>query len=79
MFGRKGQDQSSFSEYVEKKTRLLRSKVDYMLQGEHIHYYSKSQIKGDPRCKVCGLRLSELKTQRKFQVLKAEAKDSAGG
>ena len=70
MFGRRTKEQSSFSEFVEHKTRLFRSKVVYSLQQEHEHYFSKSQVlnrKIDPRCKVCGILLSEFRTTKKFE------------
>ena len=70
MFGRRTKEQSNFSEFVEHKTRLFRSKVVYALQREHEHYYSKSEVSNrsiDPRCKVCGILLSEFRTSKKFE------------
>ena len=70
MFGRRTKKQSNFSEFVEHKTRLFHSKVVYALQREHEHYYSKSEVLNrniDPRCKVCGILLSEFLTSKKFE------------
>lgn len=72
MFRRKDLEQSSFSVYVEKKTRMLKSRVDYALHGEHVHYYKKKETLDralDPKCQVCGLLLSEYRTQKKFESL----------
>ena len=45
MFGRKNNELSTVSEYIDKKSRLilkkkemLRAKMDYALHGEHQHY-----------------------------------------
>ena len=70
MFGRRIKEQSNFSDFVEHKTRLCRSKVVYALPREHEHYYSKSEVFNlniDPRCKVCGILLSEFRTSKIFE------------
>ena len=71
MFGRKkNTEQSNFSEFIEQKTRLLHSKVVYALNMEHEHYFSKRDVlnSGDgARCKVCGMLLSEYRTQKRFE------------
>ena len=71
MFNRKkNNEQSNFSEFVEKKTRLFHSKVTHALYRNHEHYFSKRDVLNshlDTRCKVCGIRLSEYRAQRKFE------------
>jgi hypothetical protein len=73
MFSRKSKEQSNFSEFIEQKTRLFHSKVVYALNREHEHYYSKNEVLNrsiDPRCKVCGMLLSEFRTTKRFEKLK---------
>jgi len=70
MFSRKPKEQSNFSVFIEQKTKLFHSKVVYALRREHEHYYSKSEVLNrniDPRCKVCGILLSEYRTMKKFE------------
>ncbi|MCK5360060.1 MAG: hypothetical protein KAJ95_05505 [Gammaproteobacteria bacterium] len=77
MFRRSDDEQSSISVFVEKKTRMLKSKVDYALHGEHTHYFSKKESldpTSNPKCKVCGLLLSDYKVQKKFEKLNKEVK-----
>lgn len=72
MFSRKEKEQSNFSEFIEQKTRLFHSKVVYALHREHEHFYSKSEVLNrdiDPRCKVCGMLLSEYRTMKRFEKL----------
>ncbi len=72
MFSRKTKEQSNFSEFIEQKTRLFHSKVVYALHREHEHYYSKNEVLNrdtDPRCKVCGMLLSEFRTTKRFEKL----------
>lgn len=74
MFSRKIKEQSNFSEFIEQKTRLFHSKVVHALHGEHEHYFSKSEVlnrHNDPRCKVCGILLSEFRTMKRFEKLHA--------
>lgn len=70
MFGRRTYEQNSFSKLVEHKTRLIRSKAVYALHREHKHYFSKSEVFNpniDPRCKVCGILLSEFRVIRQTE------------
>ena len=72
MFSRKEKEQSNFSEFIEQKTKLFHSKVIYALHREHEHFYSKSEVLSrdiDPRCKVCGMLLSEYRTMKRFEKL----------
>ena len=77
LFGKSSSEQSSISQLVGKKAKIFRSKVDYALRGEHRHYFSKADIYNPaaiPRCKVCGMLLSEFKVERKYAALHEEIK-----
>ena len=72
MFSRKPKEQSHFSEFIEQKTKLFHSKVVHALHREHEHYFSKNDVINrdiDPRCKVCGMLLSEFRTMKRFEKL----------
>jgi len=69
---KKNREQSNFSEFIEQKSRLFHSKVVHALHGEHEHYFSKIDVLNshtDPRCKVCGILLSEYRTQKRFEKM----------
>jgi hypothetical protein len=54
---------------VETKARILKSRIDYALHGEHDHYFNKKQSldpTANPKCKICGMLLSVFKSQNKF-------------
>ncbi len=70
MFNHKLKEQSNYSEFIVQKTRLFHSKIVYRLRGECEHLYSKKEVLNrdiDPRCKVCGMLLSEYRTTIKFE------------
>lgn len=72
MFLHSDSEHSGISDFVEKKTRMLKSKVDYALHGDHVHYFNKKESLDpccNPKCKVCGLLLSDLKVQNKLEKL----------
>ncbi len=74
MFGRNKRDNSNFSEFIEQKSRLFHAKVVYAFNRDHEHYYSKQEVLNpniDPRCKICGMLLSEYRTQKRFEQLNA--------
>ena len=77
MFSRKKQkEQSNFSEFIQQKTRLFHSKVQHAFYREHEHYFSKRDVQNSgisTRCKVCGILLSEFRTQQKFEKKNAVA------
>ncbi|GMR05717.1 MAG: hypothetical protein BMS9Abin25_0292 [Gammaproteobacteria bacterium] len=78
MFRRKDNESSSISMFVEKKTRMLKSKVDFALHGQHRHYFSKKESldsTANPACKICGMLLSDYKIQKKFEALSKEMKE----
>ncbi len=78
MFGsRTKESTTTVSEFFEKKSKLFRkknkifkSKIDHAIRGEHRHYFSKQDVaekSQNARCKVCGMLLSELRVQRRFE------------
>jgi len=77
MFRRKDNEASSISVFVEKKTRMFKSKIDFALHGQHTHYFSKKEsldTTSNPACKICGMLLSDYKIQKKFELLNEEIK-----
>ena len=75
MFNRKKNGETSnFSEFIEQKTRLFHSKVVHALHRKHEHYFSKVDVLNgdiDTRCKVCGIRLSQYRIQKRFEKMNA--------
>lgn len=73
LFGKSTTEQSSsLTQRVGKKAKIFRSKVDCALRGDHRHYFSKADLNNPaaiPRCKVCGMLLSEYKVERKYAAL----------
>jgi len=70
IFRKSSTETSSIIRYVDKKTRLLRAKYDYAQNNEHKHLFSKREVNTpgiDPRCKVCGMPLSELTMKRRLE------------
>lgn len=76
LFGKSTTEQSSsLTQRVGKKAKIFRSMVDYALRGDHRHYFSKEDLKNPaatPRCKVCGMLLTEFKVERKYAALNEE-------
>ena len=76
MFGRSNKEATTVSEYIEKKSRqikkkkqFIRSKINYALHGEHKHYFSKQYVLANSenaRCRVCGMLLSEFRVQKRI-------------
>ena len=70
-------DMSSFSEYLDKKSKragkkkaLLRSRVQQAFSGHHEHYFSKKDYVTDrnaARCKICGKLLSEYVAEEQLK------------
>ncbi len=79
MFGHKDKEHSasSLNEYIDKKSQLIKkknriilSKINYALHGQHKHYFSKQDVlsqKENARCKVCNMLLSEYRVQKKME------------
>ena len=77
MFSRNKKELATVSDYIEKKSRLIkkkkkiiRSKITYALGGEHKHYFSQQDVRalnGNARCKVCNMLLSEIRVQKKIE------------
>ena len=58
------------SELIKKKNRIFRSKINYVLHGQHKHHFSKQDVlsqKENARCKVCNMLLSEYRVQKKIE------------
>ncbi len=81
MFGRNKKGDSTVtetvSEFFDRKTdqlkqrkRILMSRLDHAIHGEHKHYFSKQDLltkNHNARCKVCGMLLSEFRIKRKME------------
>jgi phage FluMu protein Com len=81
MFGRNKKSDSAatetVSEFFDRKTeqlkqrkRILMSRIDHIVRGQHKHYFSKQDLltkNHNARCKVCGMLLSEFRVQRKME------------
>lgn len=70
MFSRKIKNKTDFSGVIKQQVRLFHSKAVYALNLEHEHFYSNNEVLNrniDPRCKVCGLLLSEYRTMKTFE------------
>lgn len=80
----KQKEQRKFSQLINRKAKLLSSKVAYVLHNEHEHYFSKEEVLQfnnrkslksgiDPRCKVCGLRLSDYRNKIRYDTMEFPA------
>lgn len=79
MFERNSSEFSTISEFIEKKGKLLhkkksilRAKIDQALNGKHEHFFHRHEVMAkneNARCKVCGMLLSEYKTEQKIKKL----------
>ena len=80
----KENEQKNFSQLINRKAKLLSSKVAYALHNEHEHYFSKEEVLQfknneslksgiDPRCKVCGLRLSDYRNKIRYDTIEFPA------
>lgn len=77
-------ENSSIIPRLKKKKKLLKSKVDYALHNKHMHYFRKNEVEEfrkkkslesniDPRCVVCGLRLTRYRAQIKYETMEIPA------
>lgn len=78
MFGHKDKEHSTsnISEYIDRKSRLIkkknriiRSKINQAIHGQHKHCFSKQDVllqKEDAQCKVCKISLAEYRVQKKI-------------
>jgi hypothetical protein len=68
------------SRLINKKKKLLYSKMSYVFQSEHEHYFDREEVIAyskrhetksdiDPCCKICGLSLSKYRNQVRFDTL----------
>lgn len=69
--------------FLKKKKKLFNSKNDCALHTDHMHYFTKKEVlefrknksskSVDPRCVVCGLRLTQYRTQIQYQTMELPA------
>ena len=69
--------------FLKKKKKLFKSKIDYALHTDHMHYFTKKEVLEfrknkssksiDPRCVICGLRLTQYRTQIQYQTMELPA------
>jgi len=75
---------SNFIPLIKRKKKLYKSKLDYALYTEHMHYFPKNEVVEfrnskslkstiDPRCVVCGLRLTQYRDQIKYETMEIPA------
>ena len=67
----KSRSTTSVVEIVSRKEKLDQAQLDEQTNGEHRHYFSKREVASpgiDPKCKVCGITLSELTFQRRSKA-----------
>lgn len=80
----KENEQRNFSQLINRKKKLLSSKIAHVLHNEHEHYFSKEEVLQfknrkslksgiDPRCKVCGLRLSDYRNKIRYDTMEFAA------
>ena len=82
MLSRKKQtvDRSSISLH-NRKENLFKSKIDYEVRIDHMHCFPKKEVQeyrsnkssNEPRCAVCGLRLTEYRTQIQYETMELPA------
>ena len=76
-------EDSNLIPFLKQKKKLFKSKIDYALHTDHMHYFPKKEVLEfrknkssnsiDPRCVVCGLRLSQYRTEIQYQTLELPA------
>ena len=77
-------EESNFIPFLKRKKKLFKSKLDYALYTEHMHYFTKKEVvqfrknkssksKIDPRCVVCGLRLTQYRAEIKYDTMEIPA------
>ena len=82
-------EDSNLIPIIKRKKKLFKSKIDYVLHTEHMHYFTKKEVeefrqnqssesKIDPRCVVCGLRLTQYRAQIKYETMEIPALKDGG-
>lgn len=69
---------------LKRKKKLYKSKIDHALHARHMHYFSKHEVMEfrnnnslksiiDPRCVVCGLRLTQYLAEKRYETMEIPA------
>ena len=77
-------DGGKFIPLIKRKRKLFKSKLDYILHTEHMHYFAKNEVVEfrnnassnsniDPRCVICGLKLTQYRDQIKYETMEIPA------
>ena len=77
----KKKEGSKFIPLLKMKKKLIKSKIDH---AKHMHYFSKYEVMEyrnqnssksviDPRCVVCGLRLSQYRAENRYETMEIPA------
>ena len=82
MLSRKKQieDYSSIS-LLDRKKNLFKLKIDYGVRIDHMHCFPKEEVleyrsnksSNEPRCTICGLRLTEYRAQIQYEAMQLPA------
>ena len=64
-----------------RKKNQFKSKIDYGVRIDHMHCFHKKEVQEyrinkssyEPRCTVCGLRLTEYRTQIQYETMELPA------
>lgn len=73
----------SFSKKLIEKNTLFISKLAYTFHGDHEHYFNNDEVRLfmkkssrhfiDPRCKVCGMRLTHYRAGARYETMEIPA------
>lgn len=80
VLSRKKQEESILIPPLKRKKKLFKSKIDYALHTNHMHYFTKKEVLDyrkskssksiiEPRCVLCGLRLTQYRTQIQYETM----------
>lgn len=80
----KKKEGSKFIPLIKMKKKIIKSKIDHALHAKHMHYFSKYEVMEyrnqnssksviDPRCVVCGLRLSQYRAEIRYETMEIPA------
>lgn len=77
-------EDSNLIPFLKRKKKLFKSKLDYALHTKHMHYFTKREVVEfrknmssksniDPRCVICGLRLTQYRAEIKYETMEIPA------
>ena len=77
-------ENSTFMPLLKRKKKIFQSKMDHALRTDHMHYFNKKEVLEfrkkeshesiiDPRCVVCGLRLTQYRAQIRYETMEIPA------